>query len=69
MEGVVQFGDQMLLSTGDFRQGRRRFHQCQNRPALGGGDGGQVDGRGGLHELELPQNPSKNTQNQPVGSL
>ena len=54
MQGVVQFGNQMFLPTGDFRQRRHRFHQRQHRRTLRGRNGGKVDGGCGLHGLELP---------------
>jgi hypothetical protein len=69
VQGMVQFSDQMLLPPGDLRQRRHRFHQRLNCRALRGRDGGKVDGGGGLHGLELPQNPSKITPNQAVDSL
>ncbi len=37
MEGVVQFGDQMLLSTGDFRQGRRVSINARTAPRWAAG--------------------------------
>ena len=54
MQGMVQFSDQVLLPTGDFRQRCHRFHQCQNRRTLRGRNGGKVDGGCGLHGMELP---------------
>ena len=54
MQGMVQFGDQMLLPAGDFCQRRHGFHQRQHRRTLRGRDGGKVDGGCGLHGLELP---------------
>jgi hypothetical protein len=39
MQGMVQFGDQMLLPAGDFCQCRHRFHQRQHGRTLRGSDG------------------------------
>lgn len=69
MQRMVQFSDQVLLPPGDFRQRSHRFHQRLHRRALRNRDGGQIKGGDGLHGLMLSLNPSKNTQNQPVGSL
>lgn len=54
MHGLVQLGDQMLLAPGDLPERGEFLHQRQNRRALRGRKGGNIQGGGGLHGHNLP---------------
>ncbi len=69
MQDMVQFGDQMLLSPGDFCQRRHRFHQRQNLHTLHGRSGGEIKVGCGLHGAKLGSNPRKNLSNDAVDPL